>query len=386
MANTSNHTIYTPENLLISCGYCDKKIYLNKAKETEYGYFCSDCEKDLKIKCDFCEENFYEFLTAEVSGKPDGKVCCDNCLKTKHFKCVSCLIYFENGKEVLEPKADSLGTPTGDYYKYCEECYELREINGQIHDYTYLPKLKFSKMPWENTFYLGVELEINTFDVPTNHSKQFKGFLKRLGVQDRFFFKKDGSIHGGYEIVTHPFTLQDAHKNIPWKEILTWLRKNKATSYESGECGLHVHVSRNTLSSLDIAKIKLFFWRCRKEIERFSKRKNFEYCRIEPFSKDMVKHMVNGNYIQDGRRVAVNVENDKGTVEFRIFRGTLSYKRFMASLQFSEAICEFVKEYGVGAIDTDKAWGYFMEFLHKKGNYKLLEDYLKGYVTPEVKK
>ena len=41
-----------------------------------------------------------------------------------------------------------------------------------------------------------------------------------------------------------------------------------------------------------------------------------------------------------GRYVAVNLEN-YSTIEFRIFKGTLCYKNFIATLQLIYEICRF---------------------------------------------
>ena len=50
----------------------------------------------------------------------------------------------------------------------------------------------------------------------------------------------------------------------------------------------------------------------------------------ETYKKAKDRHM--------GRYVAVNLENSN-TVEFRLFRGTLNYKTFIATLQFVDEIC-----------------------------------------------
>lgn len=83
------------------------------------------------------------------------------------------------------------------------------------------------------------------------------------------------------------------------------------------------------------------------------------------------------------RYLAVNVNNPKNqagnrknTVEFRVFKATLTWKRFIGCLQFTEAVCEFVKVHGAAAIDRE-GWTLFKAYIRKMGRWGHLEKHLK---------
>lgn len=354
----------TADSLFVPCDGCGYKFKLKNLKEEPHGLYCQKC-RDTWMRCGECGDVYPTKFMTRVSGK---ELCCA-CLDEDYVVCNLCQEYVSDD-EIVDVEEG----------QYCHACHEIRELDGQIHDYSYTPRLKFHGMDWETRGFMGVELEINTMIPATDHTRMFKAYLKEIGAENFFYFKRDGSINGGYEIVTHPFTLQTSHRSIPWRKILKWLRENHARSYETGECGLHVHVSADGITRLDEAKLKMFMSRCHDEVVRFSKRKSLRYCQIEGFGLGELQAFVRNKYRQPDRHVAVNTSNDKGTVEFRIFRGTLSYERFMASLQFSEAVCRFVQDHGVASIcgvgGRKTTWGLFRDWLHAKGTYQLLENYL----------
>ena len=354
-------------NRFFKCANCQILMDLDKLTERAIGYHCAKCVESA-VACSQCEKP----VTAIESNKLGDKVICRVCLDEGYDNCRVCNMFFENGSLIEETNDD------GDSHVYCNPCHSAREADGVIHDYNYTPRLAFRGEPWETNQYLGIELEINTMCAPAEHAQEFKRFLHSLGVDKHFFFKRDGSINGGYEIVTHPTTMVHNHKTIPWKEILGWLRKNGARSYESGECGLHVHISKDGINNLEMGKLKMFFHKAAAPITKFSKRKSMSYCRIEDFGLVELTHFLRGEFMQDGRRVAINTETNKGTIEFRLFRGTLNYKRFMASLQMVYASVEFVKEHGSVAIAHQDAWKMFCNWLRKKERYQMLIGYLKS--------
>lgn len=364
----------------IPCSSCAKLKQPNKLEERQFGYYCATCIKDELRPCTLCQDSCMIMESIEL----DDNVICRNCTNAYFNTCHTCRSLIHNN-DLREDTNDA-----GDTYSYCQPCVEAREADGVIHDYSYMPRLAFRGEPWETTEYLGVELEINTMGPPAEHAQQFKYFLKTLGVDKYFFFKRDGSINGGYEIVTHPSTMVHGHRVIPWKQILEWLRKNGARSYESGECGLHVHISKQGINMLEEGKLKLFVSKAGPEMVKFSKRKTMSYCQIEPFGLIDLTQYIQGHWHQDGRRVAINTNTGKGTIEYRLFRGTLNYRRFMASLQMVYANVEFVKEHGSMAIAKNGAWKLFCQWLRKKERYQMLIKYLRSQkllieVVSEVK-
>jgi hypothetical protein len=77
-----------------------------------------------------------------------------------------------------------------------------------------------------------------------------------------------------------------------------------------------------------------------------------------------------GNYNKD-RYSAINVCHK--TVELRIFNGTLKHDRFVAVLQFCDAIVKFVRGHGYSSM----AWSIFYDFLCRDNSYCHLVKYLQ---------
>ena len=64
------------------------------------------------------------------------------------------------------------------------------------------------------------------------------------------------------------------------------------------------------------------------------------------------------------------MNSSRETIELRVFRGTLDYKRFSATIQFAHAISNFVKIHGI----TSFLYG---EGEYKKNSWKLFTDWCK---------
>ena len=85
-----------------------------------------------------------------------------------------------------------------------------------------------------------------------------------------------------------------------------------------------------------------------------------------------------------GRYTAVNLMNDN-TVEFRIFRGTLRYTTFMATLEFVDCLCQMAMKFN-DEVFQKMSWSDFVSDIDTE-KYPELVDYLKSrrlYVNEPV--
>jgi len=85
-------------------------------------------------------------------------------------------------------------------------------------------------------------------------------------------------------------------------------------------------------------------------MNRWAARYGFEKTRKEILDK--AKSGKNGRY------VAVNLKNYY-TIEFRLFRGTLKYNTFIATLQLVNKICDVALSMSEEEIDN-MSWSYFV--------------------------
>ena len=312
---------------------------------------CSDCDEIVRPDC--------------RSEDPNGNVICDSCYENNYFTCQECDRFYDNDEYQEDGRCVNCLYDEDDRYEF-------------INDASYMPTLIFSKESWENTLFQGIELEIELPDSfrPANHADNFRSWLVKNKLERFIYFKEDGSLDNGYEIVSHPFTSRSRHKLMNWYKVLKYLRQSGAKAFKTKTCGLHVHVNKSGLSFTDILKLKLFFSRNQGMIERVAGRLENTYCEYQRFGLAEYK---DGSVSCDTRYVAVNVNNSsrKSTVEFRVFKSTLTYSRFIACLQFVEACCEFVKVHGAPAIAGRDSWLDFRQYVIKAGCYQQLVKHIR---------
>ena len=346
-----------------------------------------------KEKCPFCGCE----LTAENSVVFDGAVMCRHCLGEQTVICADCgqriwseAAYDVNGNTVCEHCYDDYYTCSGcgrlvyrdDVYyddddnAYCNNCYENLSDRA-IKEYGYKPEPVFYG---PGPLYLGTELEI---DCGGEYDSNAEKLINIANVHNEHIYcKHDGSIDSGFEIVSHPMTLDYHMNNMNWREVFDKAVSMGYRSHQTSTCGLHCHVSRRGLGTLPeeqeavIARIVYFTENHWNDLLKFSRRTEASMNRWasrygitgntqSTYKNAKDKHM--------GRYVAVNLEN-YDTVEFRLFRGTLRYETFIAALQLTDEICRVCIRYSDAELER-LSWGDFVMQIQNKPE---LIDYLKS--------
>lgn len=256
---------------------------------------------------------------------------CHDCYTDHYYRCHDC------GTLIYEDDVHYIGD-----YPYCDSCYDDygREY---IEEYSYKPDPIFYG---EGQPHYGIELEIDRGgEIDENAGK----IMDLVNFPcEHIYCKHDGSLDDGFEIVSHPCTLAYHMNEFGWNKILDKARQLGYYSHTSGTCGLHIHINRAALgASIEeqentIGRIVYFFEKFWDKILRFSRRteaqanhwaSRYGGNNINP--KETLKTAKSSSY---GRYMAVNLENTF-TVELRIFRGILRYKTFVATLQFTDKLC-----------------------------------------------
>lgn len=195
--------------------------------------------------------------------------------------------------------------------------------------------------------YFGVELEVDEGGESDSNAERVLD-IANTG-NELIYCKHDGSLNNGFEIVTHPMTLDFHENNMPWAEIMEEAKKMGYLSHQAETCGLHVHVNRTTFGDTEseqeaaIARVLYFFEKFWEELLKFSRRTQRQLDHwaarygYKEKPKDILDHAKGHN--SAGRYTAVNLTN-RDTVEFRMFRGTLKYNTLIATLELLDNICE----------------------------------------------
>lgn len=148
-------------------------------------------------------------------------------------------------------------------------------------------------------------------------------------------FENDGSLNNGFEIITNPMTMKwlYEHENI-FKEELAKLEELGAKSHDTKTCGLHVHFSRKDFDNDSTSRLVYLFEKFKNELIKFSRRSSesidrwCSFCNFYELSLDYIKNNM-GNF---NRYKAVNL-NNTNTIEIRLFKGTLKFETYMASIE-----------------------------------------------------
>jgi adenosine deaminase len=248
---------------------------------------------------------------------------------------------------------------------YCESCYDDVERNN-INESGYKPKPKFTKLEKDDDLFMGFELEMESMSsVVGRKSRQLLEYLKGEGVADLFYLKEDGSLDNGFELVSHPVTLNYLRKKLKMKKILTWLKQNQFKTTQ--DCGLHVHINSKILTNEDVIKLRAFFSLNQEYLFKFSHRADLcnDYCQYEDYDLDMFIDLEE----QEDRYWALNLNTGQDTIEVRIFSSTLNEVRFLGYLEFVDALVRYCKKNSIQKIlgynNSKESWTNFMSWLAK---------------------
>ena len=316
------------ENKLI-CSHCGATLTEETSHTFDGQTFCSNCLNELTVVCDNCQERIWRRDAQEDSNY----ILCLHCYDHDYTTCENCGVLIHHDDALYED---------GNDLPYCRECFDKMN-NAAIKNYNYKPEPIFYGSG--NLFY-GVELEI---DKGGEFSENAQNLLDIANShQERIYCKHDGSINDGFEIVSHPMSL-DYHTNtMNWPAVFDKAIEMNYRSHNTSTCGLHIHCSRSAFGSDPeeqervIGRVVFFVEKHWNELVKFSRRTpenlNHWAARYATISPTTSETFVKAKDKRMGRYVAVNLENHS-TIEFRLFRGTLRYKTFLATLQLVDEIC-----------------------------------------------
>lgn len=340
-------------------------------------HVCECCRDDNYCFCNYCDEHVH----------PDNYThsldMCDRCAED-HTECAECnsTISMDDAYRIDDDD------DCEDYY--CRRCYnEKTALPYRIREYNYRPDLvEFFKHPTDDQHtrrFYGIELEVDRGG--TNAQ-----VVNKLGeiTGDYTYFKRDGSLDNGFEIVSHPCTLNTHLYGVQWGELMKELINVGYRSHDSRTCGLHIHIDRRAFGEFDdadrmniIARFLWLFEQYEDELFRFSRRTRESWRRWtrgfndgdekkSPNVPRLYRKAIDKN-IHGSRYHVVNMQN-RNTVEVRLFRGTLLLKTFQSTLLLVDALVNV-------ALDTDinvyrLTWDKFKDQLPNNELYNNLKSYM----------
>lgn len=389
-----------------SCSRCGRIVtqgekYLEKAAMYSNNYYCEHCARDNYEICDFCgkiEKKSHCCHTRDTRKT----VCEECCYNNRVYRCYECGEYFELRDNVYQNAEGRF---------FCGE----HKYNAFINAYGYKPNAEFycgkTEENKSDNLVIGFELEVQRTDnaikcgemaflIDENINRKYFGNKKFL------YFKRDGSVSDGFEIVSQPFTEKFFKENIKmFTELLQMLQTNKFASHDTSCCGLHFHINRNFLEKENdepTNKMLLFTEYYKDKIQIFSRRQNYHYCKFLSDNVSELKYNENRSknieilkkYKNSGGRYSVLNNQNRKTVELRVFRGTLKPETFFATVEFvynlSNVCVEFpIKKISWNKIVNNEKSKYIKEYCKSRNileDRKFMRDYSLDFIKEINKK
>lgn len=311
------------------CTSCGNNFYREQLSPFDGELLCPACLSSQTVYCSCCDRRIWTDDNVGTDAQP----LCQDCFDDHFERCTTCNALIRRGDTYY--RGD---TP------YCAECYQSVGCGDEIMSYYFKPTPIFYG---EGKRFFGVELEIDGAGEDNDNAAEI---LHIANVERPLVYcKHDGSLDDGFEIVTHPMTLDFHLHNMPWEQIVEEAKKLGYTSHQAGTCGLHVHVNRNAFGETEvqqdavIARILYFVEKNWEELLKFSRRTQSQLDQwaarygYKDQPKELLDHAKKSAHV--GRYTSVNLTN-KNTIEFRIFRGTLKHNTLIATLQLLDRICD----------------------------------------------
>ncbi|MGN0606325.1 MAG: amidoligase family protein [Oscillospiraceae bacterium] len=352
------------------CDCCGREIADGEETIVENDVLCQSCVEDYCIACDHCGDMIYT----------------ENCITDDHtWLCQECYDDYYHRCENCDRIINDDDTCWRNDFPYCSYCYDELDSDDEIEEYNYKPDPIFYG---EGKLFLGVELEVDEGGKDGDNARRIKDIANRY--DETIYIKADGSINDGFEIVSHPMTLAYHMGAMDWEDILHESVRLDYLSHQTSTCGLHIHVNRSAFGDTEdeqeeiISKILYFVEKHWNELFKFSRRRKSSMNRwsarygFEKTGREILDKAKSGS---NGRYVAVNL-NNYHTIEFRLFRGTLKYNTFIATLQLVNEICNVALLLSEEEIE-EQSWNDFVAGIVHKELIQYLKE-RKLYINDEV--
>lgn len=358
---------HSTDNSDFSCGdcfrICDRCDYAGTVGDTDWydvdrNLWCQSCTDYHANYCQGCGEHTADHI--QYAEDRHGGYC-DNCIGDAEY-CEECENYYFDG---------------------CTEC-RSRDDGRTVHDYSYKPDAIFHSTEVGDRLFFGIEMETEAKRGNWDTRRDAAEYAQRLEPMELAYLKNDGSLNCGFEIVTHPMT-HDFLKNEAnelWDTLEVLRSDMNMMAWDTGTCGVHIHISRTGFSSgshihrflqLVYNNEGQYSTLAGRDSSRWAKFDDIlqgQYGRIdEEGNREWITKRSFINKIENGRQTdrysAVNTTN-RETLELRIFRGTINKDTIKAHVDLAHASVEYTRGLSVrqvrdGALDFEQFYDYVLE-------------------------
>lgn len=361
------------------CWNCEQTYANNDMSEGDDEHdYCPHCWNENFIHCCDCDE------TCSSSGSEE--------TRNGDYVCESC---YENGWHTCESCERAVRAEDGQYSENGDEwvCNRCRRNNGPrnprvarpvpgsdglLREHSYKPRPFFRTTKGESikdTLFFGFELE--TENILNRHGQDdhilwMQNFWEERKCGKFCYYKWDGSLHNGIEIVSHPMSWSWLQQHKPmFTEFLAGLRSRGLRSFNTDTCGLHIHMNKSAYFGTRLYKYLKFFHTNGDFLWKISGRASFdamsEWAKVDTdgAARRILLKEAKEKYKRDGGKYwAINLEPEH-TLEIRIFKGTLGEVSFFRAFEFVKSLYEFCAP-GIYKI-SEVSLGRYMQYVKERG-------------------
>ena len=232
---------------------------------------------------------------------------------------------------------------------------------------------------------LGFELEMSDEEGDFTYSDCASYLNDRIG--SFAYLKEDGSVGNGFELVTHPHTLDAYNLRSELWSALDYIRAHGWRSWKSSSsCGLHIHINTASFHNVGHAMMFLkFIYSNRDPLVYFAGRDS-SYARFDYdsfvqrqihtgwndngspiYTNGSVADVVKRKAVNDNRYLAVNAQNSN-TYELRFFKGSLNPKTVRACLEFTYSLHDYTSRLTSHDVLVKRAltWAPYLAFVRSQ--------------------
>lgn len=333
------------------CSTCTEVVYMRREQRSIYSawriytnnvianslyarYYTENCQL-CSTPCERCRQTGRELI--EVESRHGYANVCDECWD----ECNEC------GNQIVS----GLGS--------CRACREdhARPGNHERLNYSYKPEPRFhgvNNNPYPG-LYMGMEQELEPrsgwrANRALEHAKEV---ADRLDPRGLLYFKDDGSLDNGVEIVSHPMSIPYFREEYPWD---LW-KPNEGIGkafHQTAHTGIHIHVSKAAFTKAHAYRFNAFHYLFPDFVELIAGRPSNHYTEMRPaqlhrmydasghwmsHDKGLVTKMAGiakSKDYSDSRYWGINTQNEE-TFELRYFRSTIDAKRLKFYAEWLEA-------------------------------------------------
>jgi hypothetical protein len=327
-----------------SCGFCDDYLSINYATNIDSDYYCDDCRDNNFHYCDNCSDWVVEVNDVE------GDWFCNYCVNSVGAQyCDHCDMY-ERHLCDLNYEPDDV------------DIWNSRNYEG-VMSYNFKPSKPDFFMGSADSddlrLFYGVELEVESMDNSFSDGME----IVKDSLAELVYFKADGSLDRGYELVTYPFSFNYYSEAFDFG-FLPKLQALGYRSWSAGTCGLHVHISRTGFaSSGHVWKFAQLILSNQYAWGKLAGRTSSRWASFDPEQNGVMKVLKGEKFPE--RYCAVNLCNSD-TIEVRIFRGSLNERRVRSAIESVDCAIQYTKSLSVHDINQGALkFGKFADWVNE---------------------